>query len=221
MKKEINPAKNKIFVAVAGNIGAGKTTLTRMLSKKLGWKAYFERVIDNPYLPDFYKDMNRWSFHLQIFFLSNRFRSQKEISDWPDSCIQDRSIYEDAEIFAYTLHEQGFMSDKDYGNYKDLFSIMVEYLRKPDLIVYLKAPLDCLITHIKKRGRSYEQTIDVEYLAKLNKAYDAWIERAPDDGIRVLTIDITNRDFEKNDEDFRIIYKPIIEMEKQACISGV
>jgi deoxyadenosine/deoxycytidine kinase len=220
--KPVKPnQKNKIFVAVAGNIGAGKTTLTRMLSEKLGWKAYFERVIDNPYLSDFYKNMNRWSFHLQVFFLSNRFRSQKEISDWPDSCIQDRSIYEDAEIFAYTLHKQGFMSDRDYANYRDLFSIMVNYLRKPDLIVYLKAPLNCLITHIKKRGRSYEQTIDVDYLAQLNEAYDAWIERAPADGIKILTIDISNRNFEKNENDFKIIYQPIIEMEKQAWLSGV
>jgi len=134
--------KRKLYVAIAGNIGVGKTTLTRMLSERLGWKAYYEKVIDNPYLSDFYQDMNRWSFHLQVFFLSNRFSSQKEITDWPDSCIQDRSIYEDVEIFAYTLHQQGNMSERDYQNYQDLFAIMVEHLRKPDLILYLKADIN-------------------------------------------------------------------------------
>ncbi len=215
------PEKRKLFVAIAGNIGVGKTTLTKMLSEKLGWKAYFEKVIDNPYLSDFYKDMNRWSFHLQVFFLSNRFRSQKEITEWPDSCIQDRSIYEDVEIFAYTLHKQGFMSDKDYSNYRDLFSIMVSYLRKPDLIVYLKSPVELLIQHIQKRGRDYEQTIDPKYLARLNEAYDAWIERAKTAGLRVVTIDTTHRDFENNEDDFNIIYQPIKELERQNWINGV
>ncbi|MGD9487806.1 MAG: deoxynucleoside kinase [Calditrichaceae bacterium] len=215
------PEKRKLFVAIAGNIGVGKTTLTKMLSEKLGWKAYFEKVIDNPYLSDFYKDMNRWSFHLQVFFLSNRFRSQKEITEWPDSCIQDRSIYEDVEIFAYTLHKQGFMSDKDYSNYRDLFSIMVSYLRQPDLIVYLKSPVERLIQHIQKRGRDYEQTIDPKYLARLNEAYDAWIERAKTAGLRVVTIDTTHRDFENNEDDFNIIYQPIKELERQNWINGV
>ncbi|MGD9899871.1 MAG: deoxynucleoside kinase [Calditrichaceae bacterium] len=215
------PEKKKLFVAIAGNIGVGKTTLTKMLSEKLGWKAYFEKVIDNPYLSDFYKDMNRWSFHLQVFFLSNRFRSQKEITEWPDSCIQDRSIYEDVEIFAYTLHKQGFMSDKDYSNYRDLFSIMVSYLRKPDLIVYLKSPVERLLQHIQKRGRDYEQTIDPKYLAQLNEAYDAWIERAKAANLRVVTIDTTHRDFEHNENDFNIIYQPIKELERQNWINGV
>jgi len=213
--------KRKLYVAIAGNIGVGKTTLTRMLSERLGWKAYYEKVIDNPYLSDFYQDMNRWSFHLQVFFLSNRFSSQKEITDWPDSCIQDRSIYEDVEIFAYTLHQQGNMSERDYQNYQDLFAIMVEHLRKPDLILYLKADINHLLEHIKKRGRDYEQTIDPVYLAQLNDAYDAWIERAKKSKFHIVTLDMNHRDFENNEEDFNIIYQSIIEMERQTWIDGV
>lgn len=213
--------KRKLYVAIAGNIGVGKTTLTRMLSQKLGWKAYYERVIDNPYLSDFYKDMKRWSFHLQVYFLSNRFKSQKEITNWPDSCIQDRSIYEDVEIFAYTLHEQGHMNDRDYHNYRELFSIMVEYLRKPDLILYLKASTDRLLKHIRKRGREYEQTIDPNYLARLNDAYDAWIERAKKDNFHIVTFNMNQRDFENNEADFNIIYQSIKEMEKQTWLKGV
>lgn len=211
----------KLYVAIAGNIGVGKTTLTKMLSERLGWKAYYEMVIDNPYLSDFYEDMNRWSFHLQVFFLSNRFRSQKEITDWPDSCIQDRSIYEDVEIFAYTLHQQENMSDRDYENYQDLFAIMVEHLRKPDLILYLKADINHLLKHIEKRGRDYEQTIDPGYLAQLNDAYDAWIERAKKKNFHIVTFNMNHRDFEKNEEDFNIIYQSVREMERQTWINGV
>jgi deoxyadenosine/deoxycytidine kinase len=213
--------KRKLYVAIAGNIGVGKTTLTRMLSERLGWKAYYEKVIDNPYLSDFYKDMNRWSFHLQIFFLSNRFKSQKEITDWPDSCIQDRSIYEDVEIFAHTLHEQGKMSDRDYDNYRELFSTMVQYLRKPDLILYLKANIDHLLKHIKKRGRDYEQTIDPDYLAVLNGAYDAWIERAHQQNFHIVTFNMNKRDFENNENDFKIIHNSITELENQTWLAGV
>lgn len=213
--------KRKLYIAIAGNIGAGKTTLTKMLSEKLGWKAYYEKVIDNPYLSDFYGDMNRWSFHLQVFFLSHRFKSQKEITEWPDSCVQDRSIYEDVEIFAHTLHEQGNMSPKDYTNYQELFSIMVSYLRKPDLIIYLKSSVDHLLTHIKKRGRDYEKSIDPGYLSILNDAYDGWIERAKKDNFHIVTIDITHRDFENNPDDFNIIYSSIKDLENQTWLEGV
>ncbi len=213
--------KRKLFVAIAGNIGAGKTTLTRMLSERLGWKAYFEKVIDNPYLADFYEDMERWSFHLQVYFLSNRFKSQKEISDWPDSCIQDRSIYEDVEIFAYTLHRQGKMSDRDYHNYQELFSIMVSYLRKPDIIIYLKSTVENLLEHIRRRGRDYEQTIDPDYLALLNQAYDDWIERAGKEGFHIVTFDMTHRDFENNPKDFEAIYTSIRDLENQTWLNGV
>ncbi len=213
--------KQKLYVAIAGNIGAGKTTLTRMLSEKLGWKSFYERVVDNPYLSDFYADMDRWSFHLQIFFLSNRFIDQKQITEWPDSCIQDRSIYEDVEIFAYTLHQQGHLNDRDYKNYQDLFAIMVSYLRKPDLIIYLRSSVDNLRKHIQKRGRDYEKTIDPDYLEQLNTAYEAWIERAQNDNLKVLTFDMDNRDFESNEDDFNLIYHSIRELENQTWIKGV
>ncbi|KAA3614831.1 MAG: deoxynucleoside kinase [Calditrichaeota bacterium] len=215
------PQKRKLFVAIAGNIGVGKTTLTKKLSERLEWKAYYEKVVDNPYLSDFYADMNRWSFHLQVFFLSNRFKNQREINDWPDSCIQDRSIYEDVEIFAHTLHKQGSMSDKDYENYHELFSTMVEYLRKPDIILYLRSSVDRLIKQIAKRGREYEKTIDPKYLVQLNEAYDEWIERAKDDGFHVVTIETKNHDFENNEEDFQLIYQPIKELEQQTWLKGV
>ncbi len=213
--------KRKLYVAIAGNIGVGKTTLTRMLSQKLGWKAYYEKVIDNPYLEDFYKDMKRWSFHLQIYFLSHRFISQKEITEWPDSCIQDRSIYEDAEIFATTLHKQGLMSDRDFDNYKALFEIMTSYLRQPDLIIYLRASTDLLFEHIRKRGRSYELQMDRAYLEQLNQAYEEWIERAKAAGFRVFTFDMTNRDFEHNPQDFNILYRTIRDLENQRWIDGL
>ena len=211
----------KLYVAIAGNIGVGKTTLTRMLSQKLGWKAYYEKVIDNPYLEDFYGDMNRWSFHLQIYFLSHRFISQKEITEWPGSCIQDRSIYEDAEIFATTLHKQGFMSDRDFENYKALFEIMTSYLRKPDLIIYLRASTDLLFEHIRKRGRSYELQMDRAYLERLNQAYEEWIERANAAGFKVFTFDMVNRDFEHNPKDFNILYQIIRDLENQRWIDGL
>ena len=210
--------KKQLFVAIAGNIGAGKTTLTRLLSEKLGWRAYYEKVIDNPYLSDFYGDMNRWSFHLQIFFLSHRFKSQKEISEWPNSCIQDRSIYEDVEIFAQTLFENGNMSQVDFDNYRELFSIMVTYLRKPDLIIYLETPVEKLVERILHRGRDYERTIDPNYLRQLNDAYDNWISKAEKSNFKVLRIDTTNKNFEKNEEDLETIIKYIEDMENQAWL---
>jgi len=213
--------KSKLYIAIAGNIGAGKTTLTRMLSEKLGWKSFYERVVDNPYLSDFYGDMDRWSFHLQIFFLSNRFIDQKKITEWPDSCIQDRSIYEDVEIFAYTLHKQGHLNDRDYKNYQDLFEIMVSYLRKPDLIIYLRSSVENLQKHIEKRGRDYEKTIDPHYLTQLNDAYEDWIDRAQKNNFKVLTFDMNQRDFENNKDDFNLIYHSIRELENQTWIKGV
>ena len=213
--------KQKLFVAIAGNIGAGKTTLTKKLSQHLGWKAYFEKVINNPYLNDFYHDMKRWSFHLQIYFLSQRFKSQKEIFEWPGSCVLDRSIYEDVEIFAYTLHEQGFMTDRDYENYRELFYTMVPYLRKPDLILYLRSPVERLLKHIHSRGRDYEKTIDVNYLIRLNQAYDNWIDRAKEDGFNILTIETLGKDFENNEKDFLLILNAIQDLEKQTWLKGV
>jgi deoxyadenosine/deoxycytidine kinase len=176
------------FLAIAGNIGVGKTELTTRLSAELGWMAYYEPVIQNPYLDDFYADMSRWSFHLQIYFLSERFKAQVQIGSSALPFIQDRTIYEDAEIFARTLHDQGSMTDVDYRNYTSLFHVLVSFLRKPDLIIYLKASPDVLMERIARRGRASEQSISRDYIARLNQAYDDWMRRARAEG-EVLEID--------------------------------
>jgi deoxyadenosine/deoxycytidine kinase len=219
MKKSSPEGKRKLFVAIAGNIGVGKTTLTRLLSQKLRWRAYYEKVIDNPYLAPFYDDMNRWSFHLQIYFLSHRFKSQKEISEWPDSCIQDRSIYEDVEIFARTLNKQGYMTDVDYANYRMLFETMVDYLRKPDLIIYLKASVEQLVERILSRGRDYEQTIDREYLEQLGEAYDIWLNEAEENGFTILRVDTRYKNFEEDEIELKKIVEYVKQMEKQSWLS--
>jgi len=166
------------FLAIAGNIGVGKTELTTRLSAELGWMAYYEPVIQNPYLDDFYADMSRWSFHLQIYFLSERFKAQVQIGSSPLPFIQDRTIYEDAEIFARVLHDQGSMTEVDYRNYTALFHVLVGFLRKPDLIVYLKASPEVLMERIARRGRASEKSIGRDYIARLNGAYDDWMRRA-------------------------------------------
>jgi len=176
------------FLAIAGNIGVGKTELTNRLAAELGWLAYYEPVIHNPYLDAFYADMERWSFHLQIYFLSERFKAQVQIGDSPLPFIQDRTIYEDAEIFARTLHEQGSMTEVDYANYTSLFGILAGFLRRPDLIIYLKASPASLIRRIARRGRASEQGIGIDYISRLNRAYDDWMGRARLQG-EVLEID--------------------------------
>lgn len=176
------------FLAIAGNIGVGKTELTDRLSAELGWTAYYEPVIQNPYLDPFYADMTRWSFHLQIYFLSERFKAQVEIGKSAQPFIQDRTIYEDAEIFARVLREQGSMTDVDYENYTSLFEILVSYLRKPDLIIYLKASPEALMERIAKRGRESEKGIGIDYISRLNRAYDSWMKRAGAE-LEVLEID--------------------------------
>ena len=176
------------FLAIAGNIGVGKTELTNRLSAELGWLAYYEPVINNPYLDVFYADMQRWSFHLQIYFLSERFKAQAEIGKSERPFIQDRTIYEDAEIFAKTLHAQGSMTEVDYVNYTALFNIMVGYLRKPDLVIYLKASPDILLERIGRRGRASEKNISRDYIVSLNRAYDDWMARARTD-VDVIEID--------------------------------
>jgi deoxyadenosine/deoxycytidine kinase len=167
---------SKIFVAVAGNIGSGKSSLTKLLSQHYGWKTFYESVDDNPYLADFYGDMNRWSFNLQVYFLSKRFNDHKKIVDGGESVIQDRSIYEDAEIFAKNLHDIGKMDERDYTNYVELYKVMTQYLRPPDLLVYLDARIDTLLTQIGRRGREYEQSIPRSYLEQLRENYTSWIE---------------------------------------------
>src|SRR5262245_36722925 len=179
------------FLAIAGNIGVGKTELTNRLSAELGWLAYYEPVIENPYLDPFYRDMTRWSFHLQIYFLSERFKAQVEIGKSALSFIQDRTIYEDAEIFARTLHDQGSMTDVDYRNYVSLFECMVSFLRRPDLILYLKASPEALMERIARRGRASESAIGIDYIARLNRAYDEWMRRARHE-VDVLEIDTEN-----------------------------
>ncbi len=169
--------KKDVFVGVAGNIGVGKTTMADIIADYFGWKAYYESVIDNPYLDKFYHDMKRWSFHLQIYFLSHRFKTHKAMIDTPGSAIQDRTIYEDVEIFARNLYEMGNMDKTDWKNYCALFTEMTAFLKAPNLIIYLKASVDTLITRIKKRSRDYEKTIDPEYLHRLNVSYDKWIKK--------------------------------------------
>lgn len=192
-------ANKKKYVSVAGNIGAGKSSLTQILSDYFKWEAFFERVDDNPYLIDFYGDMHRWSFNLQVFFLSSRFNHQRIIEESPHSVVQDRSIYEDAEIFARNLHEMGLMSDRDFENYTDLFQIMTSYLQAPHLLVYLKASVPTLVGHIQDRGRDYESTIRIEYLERLNRHYERWIDNY-DLGPKII-IDVDEMDFVNVQED--------------------
>ena len=183
-----------MHIAIAGNIGCGKTTLTKMLAKRYGWEARFEPVDVNPYLEDFYKDMARWSFNLQIYFLNKRFKDVVEISKATDrTIIQDRTIFEDARIFAPNLHEQGYMSDRDFENYTDLF----------DLMIYLRASIPHLVANIQKRGRGYEQSIPIDYLQNLNNRYEDFIYNKYEG--KVLTIEVDNMDFLHNPDDFMII----------------
>jgi len=191
------------YIGIAGNIGVGKTTFTKMICEKYNWDPHFEIVIDNPYLEDFYKEMKKWSFHLQIFFLSKRFQVQKKISSLTQTIVQDRTIYEDAQIFARSIYEIGNMSKRDWDNYNELFNEMTSYLKKPDLIVYLKASTDTLIDHIKSRGRDYEKNIDLEYLHLLNIHYDRWISNLEKTGeINTLTVNMNEDDIIDN-KDFR------------------
>ena len=167
---------NKHFIAIAGNIGVGKSSLVRLLAARLGWTPFYEAVDENPYLSDFYQNMRAWSFHSQVFFLSKRLRHHRALLDHPDSVIQDRSIYEDAEVFAKNLYRQGHMSDRDYGCYRELYEVLTLYLPPPDLVVYLRANTDTLTNRIAQRGRDYERDISDEYLARLNDLYEEWID---------------------------------------------
>ena len=166
----------KKFVAVAGNIGVGKSTLVEMLCVRLGWEPFYEPVTENPYLEDFYKDMSAWSFHSQVFFLTHRLRSHYKLGQHPSSVVQDRSVYEDAEIFAYNLFLQGYIHQRDYQTYRDLYETTSRLLPPPDLVVYLRASVPTLLNRIERRGRNYERTITPEYLHGLNNLYEQWIE---------------------------------------------
>jgi deoxyadenosine/deoxycytidine kinase len=189
----------KAFVAVAGNIGSGKSSLTRLLSGANGWTPMYESVEDNPYLSDFYKDMRRWSFQLQVYFLSNRFRSHKSITEGSRSVVLDRVIYEDAEIFARNLFEIGNMEERDYNNYVALYNVMTEYLHPPDLLIYLRASMPTLLRQISLRGRDFEQSISREYLEQLNRHYERWISHYTKG--KVLIIESDNLDYVNRKED--------------------
>ena len=194
---------NTLFVTVAGNIGAGKSSLTKLLGDRFRWKPYYESVDDNPYLSDFYADMHRWSFHLQIYFLANRFKCHKLIVESSESVIQDRSIYEDAEIFARNLYDIGKMEKRDYDNYVSLFHVMMEYLKPPDLMIYLKASVDTLVRQIARRGRSFEQGIQRGYLEQLNRLYTDWIDNYKLGPLLVIPSD--NLDFVNKKEDLAYV----------------
>ena len=188
-----------MHIAIAGNIGCGKTTLTRMLAQRYGWTPRYESVADNPYLADFYADMKRWSFNLQIYFLNRRFKEVVEISKSDEYIIQDRTIFEDACIFAPNLHDQGMMSDRDFDNYKDLFDLMMSLVKLPDLMIYIRSSIPTLVAQIQKRGREYEQTMRLDYLQGLEKRYEQWIAdyKGP-----LLVIDGDNCKFGDNPEHF-------------------
>ena len=191
-----------MHIAIAGNIGSGKTTLTKMLAKHYGWTPRFESVDFNPYLEDFYADMSRWSFNLQIYFLNKRFQDVVDIAKSNDTIIQDRTIYEDAKIFAPNLHEQGNMSDRDFDNYCDLFDLIMSLVKMPDLLIYLRSSIPNLVAQIQKRGREYESSMRIDYLKGLNDKYEAWI--AGYQG-KLLIIDADTVKFENNPRDFQII----------------
>lgn len=196
-----------MHVAIAGNIGAGKTTLTKLLAKHFNWKPHFESVDENPYLDDFYGAMERWSFNLQIYFLNSRFRQILELRETGDDIIQDRTIYEDAHIFAPNLHAMGLMTNRDFSNYSSLFELMENLVTPPDLLIYLRADIQTLVGQIHKRGRDYENSISIDYLSRLNERYEAWIS-SYDKG-NLLIIDVNNLDFVKNQEDLGEIINKI------------
>jgi deoxyadenosine/deoxycytidine kinase len=196
-----------MYFAIAGNIGAGKTSLAELLSKHYGWEAHFEDVIDNPYLDDFYNHMERWSFNLQIYFLNSRFRQLNGFKNSNKHFIQDRTIYEDAHIFAPNLHAMGLMNQRDFNNYQSLFGLMESVVEGPDILIYLRSSIPNLVHKIHKRGREYENSISIEYLSRLNERYEAWISTY--DKGKLLIVDVDQIDFVENKEDLGKIIEKI------------
>lgn len=195
-----------MHIAVAGNIGAGKTTLTGLLSKHFRWEPHYEDVVDNPYLDDFYHQMERWSFNLQVYFLNSRFRQILHMRESGKSTIQDRTIYEDAYIFAPNLHDMGLMSSRDFKNYMSLFELMEKLIGAPDLLIYLRSSIPNLVNQIHKRGRDYENSISIDYLSKLNERYESWA-KSYDKG-KILIVDVDTLNFVDNKEDLgQIIHR--------------
>lgn len=196
-----------MHIAVSGNIGSGKTTLTRLLAKHFRWSPHFEDVEDNPYLDDFYREMQRWSFNLQIFFLNTRFRQIIQIREGGEDVIQDRTIYEDAHIFAPNLHAMGLMPSRDFENYQSLFELMEGFIQAPDLLIYLRASVPTLVDQIQKRGRAYENNISIDYLSRLNERYEAWISNY--DKGNLLIVNVDENKFAIEPEDLGDIYSRI------------
>ena len=196
-----------MHIAIAGNIGSGKTTLAGLLSKHYGWEAHFEDVETNPYLNNFYEDMQRWSFNLQIYFLNSRFRQIVDIRNSGKTVIQDRTIYEDAYIFAPNLHAMGLMSTRDFENYSSLFELMSSFIQPPDLLIYLKAGVPTLVSQIQKRGRDYENTIRLDYLKRLNERYNEWIEGYTHG--KLLIVDVDNNKFSERTSDLGEVIQKI------------
>jgi len=192
-----------MHIAVAGNIGVGKTTLTELLAKNFNWEPHYELVDDNPYLDDFYTDMQRWAFNLQVYFLNSRFGQLKEIQESGKNIIQDRTIYEDAQIFAPNLHAMGLMTSRDFENYANLFELMASFVKPPDLLIYLRASVPTLVKQIQARGRAYESSIRIDYLTRLNERYEAWISGYTQG--KLLIIDTDDLDFTENQEDLGFI----------------
>ncbi|MBM3448028.1 MAG: deoxynucleoside kinase [Bacteroidota bacterium] len=188
-----------MHIAIAGNIGSGKTTLTTLLSKHYKYTPHFEEVDNNPYLIDFYKDMQRWSFNLQVFFLRSRFKQLIDLKKKSKNIVQDRTIYEDAHIFAPNLHAMGLMTTRDFENYQELFEVMDEFITPPDLLIYLRASVPTLVNNIQKRGREYEEAIRLDYLTRLNERYEAWISTYTKG--KLLIIDLDNNRFHEKAED--------------------
>ncbi len=203
----MSTVKKPKHIAVAGNIGAGKTTLTEMLSKHYRWIPHFEDVDQNPYLFDFYEDMPRWSFNLQIYFLNSRLTQLLEISRGTETVIQDRTIYEDANIFAPNLHEMGLMSKRDYENYYDFFQTLRQMVQPPDLLIYLQASVPTLVGQIQKRGREYEENIRLDYLKRLNEYYNNWIDSYKEGPLLIVNVD--KNKFAEHEEDFGYIIQKI------------
>jgi deoxyadenosine/deoxycytidine kinase len=201
----MNPSPKHI--AICGNIGSGKTTLALKLAKHYGWEALIEAVDNNPYLRDFYEDMPRWAFHVQIYFLNSRFRQVNEIRASEKITVQDRTIYEDAYIFAANLNKSGFISERDYQSYQDIFSSMIKFVQPPDLLIYLKADIPKLVRQIEKRGRDYEYAIRIDYLKNLNQHYERWIQEYKLG--KLLVIDVNDLDFVERVEDFSFIVNKI------------
>jgi deoxyadenosine/deoxycytidine kinase len=199
----------RYFIAIAGNVGVGKSSLTALLSREMGWEAFYEAVDDNPYLADFYRDMRAWSFHSQAFFLSRRLRHHCQLSRHPNTVIQDRTVYEDAEVFARNLYQQGFFSERDYACYRGLYEAVCDLLPPPSLVVYLRATVDTLLRRIAQRGRDFERQITAEYLQQLNVLYDDWVERF--NLCPVLTVPADSLDFVRNSEHMRLITSKILE----------